>query len=93
MWAQERERGLTADIDEVIHFLFDDHDFDEGEIGRSLRSEDEVRAIEALKQVLGELCDLHPDGGDDDFVGHPRWSEVRRLALEARTRLDANDLN
>jgi hypothetical protein len=90
IWAREREEGLASGIDEVFHFLFDDHEFDGREVGRSLRNEHEVQAVGALKQALSKICDVLPGGRDAEFVRHPAWAEVRHLAAEAGERLDAD---
>lgn len=49
VWGEERERGLASGIDEVFHFFFDDHDFDEEVVGLSLYNINEVRLIGAVK--------------------------------------------
>ena len=32
LWTEQRRRGLVIGFDEVVHFLFDDHDLDTGDI-------------------------------------------------------------
>ncbi len=70
-------------FDEVIHFFFDDHVFDAGEIGRSLFDAGEVRLIDAVKAPLNRICDDLPEGDDKQSVAHPQWEEVRRSSAIA----------
>lgn len=87
LWKPQCERGFVADIDQVFHFFFDDHDFDGSDVGVSLLDQDEVQAIESLKIALEALLAAVGDAGDDDFVEHPLWPVVRRAAAEAHSRL------
>ena len=82
-WRPEVQRGLVGGIDEVIHFFFDDHDFDVTEIGLSLVNEEEVAALSALKAALDALIERLPRGGDDDYVSHALWPDVTRSAIAA----------
>src|SRR3954447_8169378 len=52
VWRQERERGLSSDIDEVFHFFFDDNDFDESCIGVTLLNHSEVAGGHHVKERL-----------------------------------------
>ena len=83
VWQAERERGLISGIDQVFHFLFDDHDFDESDIGLSLCDVKEVELISALKTVLESILDEVGDADDAVFVTHPHWPQVRRAAEQA----------
>lgn len=87
LWEGERQRGLASGIDQVFHFLFDDHDFDASAIGYTLLNEAEVRSIETVKLSLEAILDLVGDAGDIDFVSHPLWADVKRAAAVARDRL------
>src|SRR4051812_15361443 len=80
LWAKQRSEGKVVGFDEAIHFFFDDHDFDAGDIGLSLFDENEVRLLNNLKEPLGTICDDLPDGNDFESVGHPLWGEVRKQA-------------
>jgi hypothetical protein len=87
VWTKDRDQGLISDIDQVFHFFFDDHDFDETEIGRSLWDEREVKLIHAVKGALEAILQDFPDGDDNDFVEHPLWPEVRQSAIAAAVEL------
>src|ERR1700761_5307333 len=73
LWEAERKRGLISDIDQVIHFFFDDHDFDEADIGYTLLDDVEVTHIASLKRALDQIIAELPRGGDDKYVTHPLW--------------------
>ena len=85
VWADERRQGLIAGFDEVIHFFFDDHDFDAGYVGISLLDEAEVGLIERVKRPLGAICDDLPHGEDVQSATHPLWQEVRQSSVRALT--------
>ncbi|MEB0284580.1 hypothetical protein QN347_19065 [Sphingomonas sp. 10B4] len=87
LWKCERQRGLVSGIDQVFHFFFDDHDFDKSAFGYSLFDEGEVASIDEVKLRLQAILDVVGDAGDDDFVSHPLWAEVRRAAAVASSRL------
>lgn len=84
LWNAERESGKVAGIDEVFHFFFDDHDFDHGAIGITLLNENEVRLVGAVKDALEAILVEVGDAGDDDFVLHAVWPEVRSAAALAK---------
>jgi len=87
LWAVERQRGLASGIDEVIHFFFDDNDFDENAVGYCLLPSEEALKIGRLKdRLIVLLCEL-PDGSDDAFVEHPFWPTVTKAAVEALAHL------
>jgi len=67
--------------------MFDDHDFDDAEIGATLVNHDEVRLIEALKDALNAVLEAVGDAGDDAFVSHPLWLNVTRTAAAAERQL------
>jgi hypothetical protein len=83
LWERERQRGLASSIDAVLHFLFDDHDFDVSAVGYSLVDEAEVRSITTLKLSLEAILGEVGDAGDTDFVAHPLWIDVKRAAAAA----------
>ena len=83
MWDQDQRRGLISGIDQVIHFFFDDHDFDEGDVGYSLFDPREANAVGAVKNALDVLMAELPKGSDDDYVAHPLWSAVTKAAASA----------
>ena len=89
IWEQERQEGLVSVIDQVFHFFFDDHDFDEADIGAVFVNRDELAAIERIKQALDAVLDAVGDVGDDEFVRHPLWHNVTRAAVSASRQLSA----
>jgi hypothetical protein len=76
-------RKAEPGIDQVIHFFFDDHDFDETDIGVSLLDQAEVALLQSLKCALDQVIQKLPRGGDDQYVGHPLWPTVRAAAAAA----------
>jgi hypothetical protein len=86
-WRAELEQGLISGVDQVIHFLFDDHDFDQRDVGSSLFDMREVGAVGAVKVALGRVIDALPHGGDDEYATHPLWATVREAAVAAHTAL------
>lgn len=87
VWKEERAKGLLSDIDQVIHFFFDDHDFDVSEVGYNLFDEREVALVQKVKLALDLIIQALPDGDDDDYVEHPRWREVTEAATNAHRAL------
>lgn len=87
LWEEERRRGLASGIDAVFHFFFDDHDFDEQDMGFSLYDLGEVRVIGAVKKALNAVLEDVGNADDEAFVSHPRWHQVRQAAAEAAARL------
>jgi hypothetical protein len=85
LWAAKRREGLVVGANQVVHFLFNDNDFDEPSIGAMLLSADEVAVIDAVKRELDPIIDgLPADGDDDGYVTHPRWPHVTAAAVTAR---------
>ena len=76
-------------MDEVIHFFFDDHDFDEKDVGAVLFDRAEVDAVAKVQRALDAVLKVVGDAGDDDFVKHPLWQDVRSAAVAASKRLRA----
>jgi hypothetical protein len=76
LWADQRREGLVVGFNEVIHFFFDDHDFDADDVGFSLFDEREVALIAAVKGPLNSICIDLPNGDDLQSVRHPMWAEV-----------------
>lgn len=87
VWREERDRGLVSGIDEVFHFFFDDHDFDERSIGAVVFDRAEVAAVEAVKGAFEAVLQAVGDAGDDAFVEHPLWPEVTKAAASAMSLL------
>jgi hypothetical protein len=84
IWAEQAKEGLVGGIDEVIHFFFDDHDFDETEIGVSLFDQGDVARVQSVRSALDELIRRLPRGSDDQYVKHPLWPQVTASAAAAR---------
>lgn len=89
MWERERNDGFVSGIDQVFHFFFDDYDFDEAAMGMVFLNQDEVSAIETVKRALDAVLEAVGDAGDDEFVEHPLWPQVRRAAVAAHDQLEA----
>jgi hypothetical protein len=87
LWEEERRRGLASGVDAVFHFFFDDHDFDEQDVGFSLYDSGEVRLIGALKNALNAVLEGAGNADDEAFVSHPGWQQVTQAAAEAAARL------
>ncbi len=83
IWRAEVKRGLISGVDQVIHFFFDDHDFDESQIGFSLLDKAEAALIQAIKRALGQLIEKLPHGGDDEYATDPLWQAVTASAVTA----------
>jgi hypothetical protein len=89
IWREERKQGLVAGIDEVFHFVFDDHDFDEADVGLVFTNSAEVAAVVTVKRALNAVLEAVGDAGDDEFVQHPLWRDVTRAAVNAKAQLTA----
>lgn len=87
IWEQERQNGRVAGIEQTIHFLFDDHEFDEADIGYSLFDTAETRALSSVKSALDPLIAALPDGQDTEYVSHPFWPQVTAAAAAAHSLL------
>lgn len=83
-WAADSRAGYVCGIDQVIHFFFDDHDFDEGDVGVSLLDQAEVALVQAVKHQLDRIIQQLPNGGDDEYVAHRDWPAVTAAAVAAR---------
>lgn len=84
-WAAERHQGKLSGIDEVVHFLFDDHDFNDADVGASLLDRTEVALVQSVKHELDQITQDLPQGGDDDYVAHSRWPAVTAAAVAAHS--------
>ena len=91
IWKRERENGLVPGIDQVFHFFFDDHPFDEADVGAVFINREELEVVEGLKRALDDVLEAVGDEGDDEFVRHPLWQNVTRAADNASRRLSATD--
>lgn len=82
-WVSQRQRKTVSGVNQVIHFLFDDNDFGEADVGATLLNRHELALIEAVKGELDPIIDGCPQGDDDDFVSHPLWAKVTAAAVAA----------
>lgn len=87
LWRAEAQQGLVAGIDQVIHFFLDDHEFDAAAIGFVLLNQQEVESMKQVTTSLERILNALPHGRDDDYVEHPFWPEVARVANEAHATL------
>jgi hypothetical protein len=76
LWLAKDPNGPIVGIDETFHFFFDDHDFDDGDVGSALFDEGEVRIIAAVKDSLDAILETNRNGDDAYFLGHPLWPKV-----------------
>ena len=89
IWQKERLEGLSSGIDDVFHFFFDDHDFDESNIGRVFFDHAEVAAVGGVKSALEALLPVVGTGGDNDFIQDRLWPNVTNAARVAQLQLNA----
>lgn len=82
-WVSERQRKMVSGINQVIHFLFDDHGFGEADVGATLLNRQELALIDALKGELDPIIDERPQGDDNYFVTHRLWPKVTAAAVAA----------
>ncbi len=75
---------MVTGVNQVIHFLFDDNDFSEADVGVTLFDRRELALIEALKSEFDPIINELPQGSDDDYVTHSRWRNVTAAAVAAR---------
>jgi hypothetical protein len=94
-WLQEIIHCSTDDfdIDEVIHFFFDDTDLYsdiETTVGKYIYT-DEVHPIKKFLDNLSDLVTKLGDVGTDVFLSSPEWPVVARLASEAAKIIEENN--
>ncbi len=82
-WLNPDPEGPLIGIDQVVHFFFDDNDFDLGDVGYSLLDEDEVAAIGEVKAAIEAILETNQSGGDAYFLDHPLWGRVQGAAGDA----------
>lgn len=86
-WKSETAEGLISGIDQVIHFFFDDHDFDASAIGICLLDQEDVDRVASVRLALDRILADLPCGEDDDYVEHPLWPRVTLAARAAYARI------
>lgn len=84
IWIAGRQKNLITGVNQIIHFLFDDNDFSEADVGATLFDRRELALIEAVKSELDPIIDQLPQGSDDEYITHPRWRNVTVAAVAAR---------
>jgi len=89
LWQAEAARGLSSGMDQVIHFFFDDHEFDASAIGFNLLDQEDVDLVAPLLLALDRIMAALPRGGDNDYVEHPLWPQVVRAAEAAHAGIAA----
>ncbi len=88
VWQKERLEGLSSGIDQTFHFFFDDHDFDENDIGRVFFDHAEATAVVTVKHAMEALLLAVGDRGDNDFIQHRLWSDVTHAARAAQVQMN-----
>lgn len=88
-WFNPDPRGEAAGIDQQFHFFFDDHDFDDTDVGYSLLDRDEVVAIGHVKAALQAIHATNRNGDSRYFVKHRLWPRVMNAAFTAHAILSA----
>ena len=86
-WLTPDPHGPIIGIHQTIHFFFDDHDFDAGDIGYSLFDGEEVTAIARVKDALNSILVTKKSGDDRYYLEHPLWHSVIDAAEKARDAL------
>ncbi|AZS20487.1 hypothetical protein CSW63_07370 [Caulobacter sp. FWC26] len=89
IWRAEAQQGLISDVDQVMHFFFDDHDFDEKAVGVYLFDTAEVALVQSVKYALDRLVQKLPHGGNDEYVTDPLWKAVTASASAAYDAISA----
>ena len=91
IWQREREKSLASGIDQVFHFFFDDHAFEEADVGSVFYNREELDAVAVLMRALDNVLEAVGDEDDDEFVRHPLWQNVSKAASFASKCLSAAD--
>jgi hypothetical protein len=91
-WRNPDPAGPVIGIDQTIHFLFDDHDFDAGEIGWSLFDEAELTAVSRVIDEIEAILVTNRNAKDAYFLDHTRWPAVEQAAKAALDQLQAKGL-
>lgn len=95
VWVRKEfpHENFYDDFSQKVHILFDDLTVmpePHTAVGDVLYG-NEVEPMQALSDVLDPLIDQLGDVSDADYLAHPRWAEVVRLASSAYRVLRAND--
>lgn len=72
-----------VDIDDLVHFLFDDTwiaDAGKSTVGEILMDENEESSVRALTRAISDLVDELEDVPTAKYVAHPLWPQIRHLA-------------
>lgn len=87
VWQAARDQGRISSVDEVIHFFFDDHEFDVTAVGAFLLDQDEMALVQSVCQLLDLIVQNLPHGGDDAYFRHALWPTLREAAIAAHEAL------
>lgn len=80
----------TGDLDEAIHFLFDDTPLPEEAVGYYLLGADEVDALRPVIAALDAMLERHgTDLSEEAYLRLPEWLAVAEAARKALERLQA----
>jgi hypothetical protein len=87
----ETSRWLNLDptcpvigFDQTLHFFFDDHEFNQAEIGQSLFDDIEVDTVLELVMAIDRVAGRgRKQISSQDALNHWAWPEVERAALRA----------
>src|SRR5262245_8245522 len=80
--AGPRPKGPIIGIDQVLHFFFDDHDFDERDASFFLFS-GELPSIRHVMSLLEVVHYSNRIGDNHYFLSHPTWVRVEKAAADA----------
>ncbi|ENW05082.1 SCO4402 family protein [Acinetobacter beijerinckii] len=94
---KENEKILDMDLDDIIHFFFDDTQLANStarELGWILESEEEIRIIKELTEILDKILDKY---GvyllDTDYIYKPEWKNIIYTAQKALDIIEKSNLN
>lgn len=85
----------TFEIDELIHFLFDDTDLNDGSrnsVGDILLDIEEQKSIHDLSFTISQMLQVVGDKTTEHFLRHPTWSAVVSRAKHALTTIEKRGL-
>ena len=88
-WFNPDPREGATGINSQFHFFFDDHNFDDTDIGYSLLDREEVVAIGHVKAALQAIHTTNRNGDSRYFVEHRLWPRVMHAAFTAQAILNA----
>ncbi len=90
----KKHADVFANLDEVIHFLFDDSliaECAENSIGFILVNETEAALISKITGILEKLINVLGDVSDRAYLERPEWGLVIKLAQQLFEVMNVND--